>query len=430
VIRKVMILSLLVAGLLAAAPWLTGRMIEQQYHTMIRQAAAESGMQLQSVEYRRGWLGAEASSRIEIPVENGQTETVLIHHHIRHGLLTFDNGMPHLALGLIRHEIELSTQAQAGWQKLFGDKQPLKMRTIVGLDGTQEWRIESEALHYHEGPKDAQILPLMLAMQINADGSEIEGSLEWNGLQAATDKASGDIAPLQWRFDMQRIRPFVWTGDSDWQQQSIHFRNRSGEISISGLKLTTHTTSDSQERLSSEQQLQLAAFDVSGQHYGPGKLNIAIRHIPHSTIENLGHIQQQAAALSAQGDPAMARLAMQQLGMQLLGEIPTLIAADPAIDIHEIRLATPAGAINGNFHFSMTGAASNDVMNLPRLKQHTHMQLDLQIPEALLNQRSRQQLTPLLQQGLVRREGNMLVVHARLENGTLVVNEHPVPLPF
>lgn len=427
-IKKFLLLLLLVAAVLAAAPWLTGTMIEKRYHAMLQQTASESGLRISLLGYQRGWFSSEAKSRIEFPAGNGKTESMVVLHHIRHGLLIFDGSTPYFGLGLIHHDIELPPSARARWQALFGDTPPLTMRTSISLNGNQHWQIESKSLYYHKQQDEVLIQPLHLTLQIGAALDTVAGVLHWNGLKAITDKGTGDIAPMEWHFDMQRIRPFVWTGDLDWQQGTISFINPFQHVVISGLKLASHTRSDNRQRLFSEQSAELAAFDIAGSRYGPGKLAITIRNIPHRTIEHFARLQQKAAKLSASGK-AEAQLALQQLGMSALGELPALISADPIIEIPALSLQTPEGEIKGSFHFSIRDVASGNAMNLPLIKQHSHMRLDLQVPAALLVQYS-QQLASMMQQGMIRREGGMLVTHARLENGTLMVNGRSVPLPF
>jgi len=429
-IKRIVYLLLAMTALAAVSPWLSGRLIEKGYHATLQQMADESGLQVTPLTYQRGWFTTEASSQITLPSGNGKILSLLLHHHIRHGLLTFDDeNRPHLALGLVSHTIELPKESSSRWQQLFGNGQAVTVRTVVGLDGSQQWRISGEAVSYQQGAEHLLIRPLTLALRISGDLQRIEGKLHWEGMQGANEQGEGEIAPVDCRFDMQRLRPYVWSGDYDWRQGAIRFNNEQSYLLISGLTLSNKTRSDNRQRLSSEQSALVETFDLSGKRYGPGKLEIAISNIPEQVVAHIARIQRQAAAGAYGSDQPAAEMALQQLAMEALGELPILIAADPAIEVSELSLQTPRGPIKGKFHFSIRDLSPADAMNLPLIKQHAHMQLELQLPAALLDPQD-PQLSSLLAQGLLRQEGDMLVTHARMENGELVVNDRAVPLRF
>ncbi|WP_457807460.1 YdgA family protein [Kushneria sp. EE4] len=111
---------IVVAG--AAAPWYTGKRIEQEFRQGVEQVSTSVPMEV--TRYDRGWRTSEAVTRAVIETEDGAWP-VDIHHHITHGPWGF--GWAHIdsTPDFGEHERVVA--------HYFGDQPPLEATTTVGF---------------------------------------------------------------------------------------------------------------------------------------------------------------------------------------------------------------------------------------------------------------------------------------------------------
>jgi uncharacterized protein YdgA (DUF945 family) len=267
--------------------------------------------------------------------------------------------------------------------------------------------------------------PLTLKAHSNLPVNQIQGTLNWQGIELSKGDNHTKIGKSSSHIDVQK-EGVIWVGDMDWKTDTLSFRNKDNSFHIEHIDINGETLIDTQQRVSSSQSLHIERIKNQGIEYGPGKYTIILNHIPLSVFEKLDKMQQQISALPV----AQQEQAMKNMGFSMFSLLPDILAAEPEIKLHDVLLTTPDGDIQGELYFTLTGLKKQDMMNFTKIKKHIRMDMQVQFPWALVPDAKRANIETLLQKDWLLEDGDMLHSTLHMADGVLTINDQTVALPF
>lgn len=164
--KLILILVIVAAAAVAGAPYFIGTTVEQGFRAEHEAAAREarlSGLEVELLDYKRGYLDAVATTRIGIIVpEDEEKVYVDLRHHISHIPQPGEQ-----VIATIDSELLLDGKALRLVNPLFKGQSPFTANTRVFLDGHQEGTFNSPAA----------------SGELSEDGEAVV--IEWQGLEGS-----------------------------------------------------------------------------------------------------------------------------------------------------------------------------------------------------------------------------------------------------
>lgn len=122
--RFITVLALVAAIAAVAAPYLIGLRVETLFHQHVARLSAQTGYPIDVVRYERGWLHAQAVTRIDLPDD----VTITLQHRITHGPYAV------FAWATVKTTPRFNDIPMLTY--FFGDKPPVTITTRFAFDGT------------------------------------------------------------------------------------------------------------------------------------------------------------------------------------------------------------------------------------------------------------------------------------------------------
>ena len=456
--KIVILLSILIVALFVA-PGLIGFKVQSRHQEVVSRMQ-QSGMEVVSDDYRRGWFGARAETKFKVVMpanaKEGGFEFVML-NDIVHGPLSSAGG---LALAT------MSTSFVVDGKALFPGEQNSVMQTNVGLDGSGETVIAIPALKLADKPgrPEIQFSGADGKILFDAGLSQFEMDIKipqfWvGGNQGETLKITGVDLSSNSKAGLYSM----FFGNGNFQVKQIEFNNPKNSVAVKIDAIdVSGDTSESDGKLAIAVNYAVEAVSVNSAVYGPAQLDLEFGNISARVAAKLQQEMQEMRALNLTKE--QESMAIVNL---LLGAGPDLLQASPKIAVKRLFVKTPDGDIDGNLSIATDGLQWKDIGTLQAVLQKLDADASISMPEKLfrvlmemqakvammrqIEQRKRlgheiatpseeemaqlskqmvgQQLEFLLQQELVKREGANISTKAKLGDGLLSVNGKTVPLP-
>ncbi len=443
-----------VGGGVAAAPIFIGKQAEQGFREQLSRLN-QPGAVWQVERYDRGWLGANAVSRLELEGEDGPI-VMEFDHTITHG--------PFATAGLyemVSYPRFTGDTAEAA-NFYFPENNRISSHFKVKFDGSHTFDLEIPAYRGPvQGEEAMQIDWSGLRGQLRGTEDHAEGELTEASFKLEATDPQGSIVMngLHGRLSANRTGG-LWYGDSEFGIRSFQLRDPGGESNIdlgeAGVKAYQRLEADGIMG-----GISFNARDLKAAGYNIGQAGYTLefsRFDPAVFLE----IQARSEALSkAQLSPEEMQLEAQKLMFEML---PQLLAKKPSMAIKDLVVETPEGRLEGHLDVNYVGEGMPNPMafvtavkatgelTMPRamFEQFTkesqreemasllEMQAALTAPtegeeaaeaeapapdlEAELQAYADQQVEQLLALGVVTQEGEMLKSNALFEGGKVYVN--------
>ncbi|AKJ27257.1 hypothetical protein AAW51_0566 [Caldimonas brevitalea] len=397
--------------------------------------------------------GAAAAAGADGEAPTGPV-TLTLRDHIRHGpLLGLSPGAAQ-----IDTELELPADVKAKLAKVFGEQQPLSLRTLVAFDGRYTSQLSSPAVQI-PGPNGEQLAwkGLQVSVSSDAEGSFLNYQASAPGFEV-NDPAKGVKMVLS-NVSMQgQGRPVggnVWlmVGEDEGSigsfevtaqapvQQASEGGAKPFSFKLENLKFTAKATVEN-DLLSSQMSM------IGGGMIGATKLDKvemagSLKRLHAPTYQRLMSSMMKSSfpcdtPAGEAADPSAMLAAMQQDMVQLLPHNP-----EYSLD----KLAVEYGGQRGEMSYSLgvQGVTEAD-LKLPAmalLMTKGRGKADIKLPvkwiEQIAGNAPMQQaavqpemvgamLDQFAAQGFVVRDGDNVGASVRFENGELVLNGKPLPL--
>ena len=456
--KRFVVLFLLLAAVLVAAPAVIGFQVESYYQQLVQQLGS-GGAQVVAREYRRGWFGAQGETRfrMEVPLHPDSNELRTLEFslvsEIVHGPLT--------SAGLNLAEIESEFRAE-GEQLLPADYQAT-ISTLIDIGGQGTTRIDLPATRIpgREQRPAIQFDGMQGEMLFDAGFEQATARLV---LPALTfEQSNGSTLKLQGvQFDSRSHKDasglMLGSGRFGIDRFDLDDTDKESQLQIRRLVVDAES-SNRESGVAAHIRYGLESLTLNGKAYGPAEVKIGFANLSSRTLLE---IQQSVEEINAQ------QLTEQQKGAVLMGNALGLLKGDPKLFIETLRVNTPDGLIEGRLSLQSVGLQWQDIGNPPlmlgRLAGDAFLRMPQKLLRLMMRQKARadllrqfeqrrlvdpdqeipgemqlaemakrlseQQLSVLLGQEILVREGEMIATEATLADGLLSVNGKTVPLPI
>ena len=459
--KKILILFLIVAALLLAAPGVIGNRAEEQYRMLIDRLE-QSGLKVERQAYRQGWFGAMADTvfRVQIPASYAGSEMeerrFTLHSDISHGPLTMQG------LGLAT----IDSRILVAGEDLFTGSEGAPIQTLIGLYGKGQTHLDLAPGEQPLNGGDSVVRFQGLAGDIQFDltGEQMTARLMMPGMSIETggeNVLSLNEAAVDYKAWRGVSGLILGSGDFRLQQLSIKDTEGSRKLLLNGLGIEVESR-EVGELIAGMATYRLESLRLEDKVYGPGQLKVELGRLPAPVLVSI-----QQAIEDFQRNPMSETEQEMALMSLFLSSGPKLLAKDPYFSLQPVWLETPEGRMEADFFLRPVGLRWTELLNIQVVLNKLEMEASLRMPEKLLLQLLEQQararleqqnspeseenggeapLTPdqlsslsrseadwqlelWLSQEFLKREGKDVLTVAALSGGLLTVNGKNIPLP-
>lgn len=412
----------------AAAPWGVGVVTETQWQQATTELnAAQPFMELDTRRYERTYLGAriEGMARLRDP-DTGEVQYFPYTGDVSHGVTG--------------SQIELRPTEDGADRlaSLFPERQPSLTMSFRAWGSVRlDLNIPALSLSDEATGESLQVAEIYGWMTGDYLGGDLELELRAPGAVLRTPQARYAANNLQLSQSLAHLSGDVWTGEGSLTLDSLNADTRTqGSVALEGLRIRSDIQAeDDGQRFSSVLSMVLEEVDQNGVESGPHEaefvmqgLDVAAWNRATGAFDELRGLMQAEAAGAAQRELIDRQVAV----MESVNESARALAAGGfAVGLQKLRLQLPEGDVVGSLMLEhpRLPAAERDQLSL--VMQRLTGTMKLSLPSALLQSQPLllAELRPLLDQGLLVRDGDALRLSARLEDMEVDVNGNRIPLP-
>ena len=431
--KGVWILVILIALAALLGPGLIGIAAEKIVDAELGHAIERSeAVELLDLQYERGWFSSTIKTTLGLRGEeylnaardftgdyDVEQPVMIVDGVVRHGPFPASI-IP--ALASARSKVTL----QAGDEHVF--ELPGEIRARLGFTGGGTARYLAEEMHetFEDGSLDAQWEGADIRVDFNAGLSKLETSGELGAFAVQTEGGNFSGGPVTLVARQARTEHGLWLGDGQLQLDRITVNAPREDLNYSVRDLSLETgakmASDKVAYL-----MNLEAGSITSEDFGEGS---ALLKMTLSNLDAfaLGKLMQASEAGAEQMAAQMPNL---------MGDVQTLLAGGPALDVSELRINTQDGETLISLNLELPEAESAQAVPLsPALLMLAVGEASLRVPKAIverlqaLDPELSQNLQALIAGGFLRSEGTLYVMDAAYDRGTLTVNGVPIPIPM
>ncbi|TSA83873.1 DUF945 domain-containing protein [Deinococcus detaillensis] len=435
---------LVVLGALAGATAYTGSQTVQTQEdlasTLKAQVNASGYARVTSSTYQRGFLSSTQVLNVMLGKEGeAGSVPIIITNRIQHGPLP---GFKTVGNALIDTEVKFADAAlQKKVEEALGGQQPV-IRTVVGLDGSTNTHFEVPKGQFSDQGAAITWQPLTgdvsngLSASSRIDWPEFkvtspEGNLTFSGLSGSgtTRKQNAD--------------DLLGVGDQTMTLKSLTYSSTSGEakgnFTLSDLKAGGKSTLDggfyNAALLYDIGQLALEMPGSSAQNYKNVQLHLSMNHLSREPLSRLAKTFSELGKQS-QANPNQTPDVSDAQQKAMLDDAVALLKSQPVLSVDRVSLTQPSGEIVLTGKAELPGAAELSSENVEMLSASplaalglAKLQAQFKAPEAALRElltnlapEAVQNLDGMIQAGMLKREGTLLVSDMAFESGAGTVN--------
>lgn len=455
------LVGLTIAFLIAAvvATWASGREAESILEEQYAAVGAQPNLKIIDRDYVRGVFASEEHVTLELFGEMAETMGragtlpadlkplhVSVHSVIAHGPLP---GFSTVAAAVVHSEVELQGAAGAEVQRLFGDRPPVSLRTVVRFDGSGRMTLSSPAFSTAipaESGRSARVTweGFEANLHFTRDMRRYRLDSEAPAL-AFEDDAGNRVSVSGMRYDGAHERvfedePYLFGGDQKLVADELAIRFAPQPDRLQGnllLKKLAYAVSvpQSGDFLDLKLAIGAEAIDLDEQSYGPAYFDLSWNHLHARTLAKLFRTLQEALAAQAPQVPPDSS----QWAAQLAPPFIELLQHDPEFRVDRLGFKSAAGEARCSMGLKLDAVGLQDLTLDALLVSKLLLTADVELPESLLGvaaganeELALQQkmfLETFIDQGFVRRDGDKVSSSLLMRNGEITINGKPFYLP-
>ncbi len=456
--KKLAILFSILVLALFIAPGLIGFKAQSRYQEIIS-SIQQSGLEVTSSKYQRGWFGSQADTEftLSLPLDVEAAELKFsMHSDIVHGPLSPEGGVALASVG---------TYFKTDGKALFPEGENKILNTRIGLGGNGKTLITIPALKFAGGAggpeiqfggAEGEVLFDTGFTQLDIDLTIPEFWL--GGAEGESFRVTGVTLGSKSKAGTSNLR----LGNGKLGVKQIDFINpkNSVAVKIDAISLYGDTREDG-DNIAFTANYSINAIAVNDAGYGPAEISLEFENIPVVVAARLQKGMQEIRGNKLSRE--QQRMAMMGL---VMGAGPELLKANPKLSIKRLFVKTPNGDVEGSLFVAADGLLWSEIGNIQAVLQKLNADASIRLPEKLLRSllekqaeqsvmqhiemRNKmgestempsteeiqtigqnlveQRLGDLLQQGVLERDGEYISSTAKLGAGLLSVNGKTIPL--
>lgn len=410
-----------------AAPWAVGYVTEQQWQSVTADVnQAQPLFKLQTLDYDRGYMGAEFAGTITIQdPDTGDEHSFDYQARVSHGVTG----------SLI--DFTPPPELDAEVAKIFPDEKPrLTLETRLWGTAIAELSVPAVSVIDEETGESFDMSESFSRAEISGNGSHADILMYWPGAVIRGPDLRISIEDFRLEQTMEHLTGDVWLGDGDMSLARLEVAARGeptlrfDEFSMSG----ETTTADDGKSIDSEAVVTLEKVTADDESFGPHRMEMVLSGLDVQSWSDLttAMTDMQAAALNTAGGDSRAMMQQQMESMSRINQAMLGLAANGfSFGFPELSFATPYGPVNGEIMVQHPSLSEDEKDQMMMVMQRLTGNLDVSMPLALVEQQPElgMQVAPLIKQGMVVQEGDRLRIQGTLEDLALDINGNVIPLP-
>ncbi|WP_404365346.1 DUF945 family protein [Marinobacter sp.] len=412
----------------AAAPWGTGVLTEKQWAEGQKRL---NGQQLvvgvETERYDRGYLGASVAGTVQFEdPDSGEQLEIPWQGQVSHGFVSS------------QVDIEFGSSDSELMQQLFPAEKP-SLSISLNAWGTAGLVVAVPAIDARDEAtgESLKMAEAVVRIGVHDAGDSFDLVLEWPGLVARgpdVELTLGDVTVNQ---TMSRLRGDVWTGEGSLALENATL-DPSGQpgLSLQGMSLQSTTSADNSDSFSVDSTFGIEQVVSDGIPSGPHRARFVMQDFAVDPWNRLlgafGDMQMLSTTAEVSSLSRQALLEQQMQAMDAVSSaLRDLAAAGLSFGFPEVNLEFPEGQISGEVMLYHPQLTTEEGEALTLVMQRLTGSMDVRLPVDLVESRPAlmEELAPLVQQGILVRDGGDFVLKARLEDLEVDVNGNRFPLP-
>ncbi len=415
--------------ILIAAPWGVGMLTAQQW----QQAAAEINRSqpyftVETERYQRGFFGAEVTGTVRFRNPGNPDEA---HRFGYRGDISH---------GITGSEVTFyPDQATADLIDEFFPDRPPTVTLSTRLWGTAEITYNVPAIDRlsDETGESLTVAESYGWAKISDAGNELEMDLRWPGLVARGLEARVVVDDVRVAQTMSKLKGNVWTGEGNASLARLEaeFQNQP-PIVVENFTLQSDTSAKGDERFSSKVRMDIARIASGDDESGPYELDFAMENMEvdawNRLVDSFTGLRK-LNSIQTTGVASRQALIEQQMDlmMNVSNAVKALAGAGMSLGLPEFSVATPHGNVSGNLLLRHPELPDDERAAMSLVMQRLTGELSIVIPVVLAEAEPKlmTELLPLIEQGLLVRDGDTFKLQAELKDLEVDVNGQIIPLP-
>lgn len=444
-----------------------GYLVERQIRHQLAIFPKQYGMSLELKNFERRWFSSDAVLHWEwhVPAHltqnlQGQTITVSPKHfeqdfkvQIFHGPFVFQSRHPFLGIGYAHTSFDWplpnKTNPAVYTKESTFPKLDLTFAVNFLLQTSWSTDVPQFKLISAENNNQLQWNGLFLSNKISSHLNKINGKVRFNGIDINNFDEHLTINDIDSDYRFKADKSGLYTGRLNFELGQLNFDKQDlSKIRLDTLKIDNHSEIEN-NLFSSEIEASLKALKINDSTIGPFDIDVKFGRLDPFALKKIHEVLQQQQNAS----PSFRTRGLWSISTSL----PDLLKNGMFVQIKKCHLQLEKGNIDAQLTMSLPADDANLMFNFQRLqkitadseikmtstlvhdwlvdtlqKQLTVQSLSLdnqsqdsqQIADAA-NARINDKLSSLIKAGVLTEESSNYVMHIKLENGQLMINNLP-----
>lgn len=434
---------IVIIGVLLSFPMISGIKLKEAYLQRIGAMPEQPGVTLHKESYDRGWFRSSAVTRIELDLERllddpkyaGKPANLIVRSDFSHGpVVLTDMGV---RFGLGYGSLNLSGADLLGVEDTLSEwlaAAPVSIHTLINFDQSAHTELTVAAYESDDGDDHMRFGGASASLMSNSNLTRFDGSLVVHATSIITTGFALDMGESSGSLNYQGSNPYSMVGEMVFNIPSLSIASKSGAVVLQGINLNSGNQMN-QGKLDYFQTIEVGSIE------SPLPLTSARWHLEFTGVSPVGleawsdftlEYEERAQAgklpLDENGEPVLTPEMEAQLEQVMVELLQPGLAFTQRLDVDALGTNH-----NANMVMTYTGLpdgvsvdqVDDPMFYLQAIQGSLTVELD---EESVMNSPLVDTVMPLLQQGLLMSEGGKLLLHAKLEEGAMMLNGHPIPL--
>lgn len=399
--RKIAIYTIVLALLLASAPFFTGYLVQTKFEDVIKVLSEVDSTNIEVIDYQRGWLKSKATTRVvlnhsyldnlnqmfeevsEQAIQAKHGLSVLLEHTIYHGPLVMikesDQRDWKIALAFIRSKLFLNDESKKLLKSEFGNDELLTIQSKMSIDGAVTINMDAESLALVNA--QGQDRPFFKGMQANWWLSKNMNELKAEATFPGVDfEDAGQIISVQdvvFKSNRFKSTEGLWIGKGFLTVRTFFAQGKNVPlIKLSDIAVDGEMQGKN-NLLEALGNLKIANIQVGNKQYGPLDIGTLWKNIDAKALQSLIELKQKNSAQQH----------VQALEMQkMMGFMLDLLKAQPTLMVDPITLETGQGKVDAQINMSIGGEQYKENHNIFQIMESFRFSGRVVIPKILLKE--------------------------------------------
>lgn len=395
--KKPLIVTLIILGLIAGIPLIFSIKANQAYDILVNQVNHNGNLILQPDHYKRGYLSSTASATVKInwhEILGKRSNTVnelfknldfKISHQILHGPFPkILDGDFHTAQALIITTLDLSEDTKKKINGLFPDGRPVILHSWIELSNDSQTEISASSFETKNNQGSLVWQGLKGTINYFVNQSRIQSQLDVPLFQYQSKQHdSFSISGLHTDSDILRDESGINIGNMNASLDGFTVSNSHQNIGAFNLNVkqlnATSQTRINNNRLSSQAEFSVKSLMINDSQFGPASYDLSVNNIDVNTIKLF---QAEVEQINQSDMPAEQKKIL--LSGKMLSLLPDMLSHSPQLDIRQVSFYFGGEQFELNTMIRINPDLVKKDMPPVMLLQALDIEANITIPKALI----------------------------------------------